>query len=105
MALLMILQGGPLDGEEEIVEGLPSAPGTPLSFYLPHFQVLDQDGAWLSTGITSDYAVVGPGPPPTTGDTWTSSLILEYTGGPFTPPPPNINPSGVYAEDIPWPAS
>lgn len=104
MAVKMILQGGPLDGEQQLVENLNTTPGYEMQFDIPNYQTFDADGeSVVGMGLVAVYAYQGPGPDPGGSDTWTSSSIYEFTGeffvqppGPVTPPGPQPLPPAVF---------
>jgi hypothetical protein len=89
-SVLMILQGGPLDGAEELVEMVPTDPGSKIFFSLPHFQFFDANGEYLYSGLEATYELVGAGPTPdpSAGDYWDASWIFTYEGGVYQPPYP-----------------
>jgi hypothetical protein len=88
MSVKMILQGGPLDREEQLVLDLNTAPGYQMQFNIPNYQTFHTDGeSVLSQGLVAVYGYVGPGPAPGGSDTWTSSEIYEFTGEYFVPAP------------------
>jgi hypothetical protein len=93
----MILTDGPLDGEEELVEMVPTAPGSRMFFNVPTFQFFDTEGNFVSQGLTATYEFVGPGPDPDPdeGDTWDSAWIFTYVGEAYTPPYP---PGAMYPD-------
>src|SRR5262252_2560139 len=91
----MILQGGPLDGEQSLVQDLPRTPGSILTFNVPNWQTFAPDGATLrGLGLQVQYALVGQGPPPvvSNGDTWDTSWIFSFVAESFIPPPAPITP-------------
>lgn len=94
MPVLMILLDGPLDGEDEVVEMVPTAPGSQLLFNIPHFQTFDPnapDEVVIGLGLQAVYAFVGPGPPPDPDvDRWDTSWIYEFTGEAYVPTPPDV---------------
>jgi len=94
MTAKIILQGGPLDGEQQIVLDLNTTPGYQMLFSLPHYQVFASDAQTVNAlGLQVIYAYVGPGPGPGGGDTWTKSGIYQYVAGTSTAPaPPPITP-------------
>lgn len=93
MAVKMILQGGPLDGEEQLVENLNTTPGFEMQFVLENFQTFGPDGESVAgLGLMAVYAYLGPGDAPGAGDTWTSSSIYEFTGEYYIPQPPPLEP-------------
>ena len=95
MTAKMILQGGPLDGESQIVLDINTTPGYQMQFSIPHYQTFAGDAQTvLSQGLMASYAYQGPGPGPGTGDTWTKSGIYVYVAGTAAPPlvPPPITP-------------
>lgn len=93
MAVKMILQDGPLDGEEQLVENLNTTPGFQMQFDIPNYQTFDEAGnSVVGMGLVAVYAYLGPGGAPQAGDTWTSSSIYEFTGEYFVPPPGPIPP-------------
>jgi hypothetical protein len=97
MTVLMRLQGGPLDGEQQIVEMLPTTPGAQLFFNIPNYQTFDPSAPTetvIGVGLQAYYSLVGPGAGPGTGDTWTSSWIFSFTGEAYVPTPPPLYPSG-----------
>jgi hypothetical protein len=97
MAVKMILQDGPLDGEQQLVEDLNTTAGYEMQFNIPNYQTFDAAGeSVVGMGLIAVYVYMGPGPDPVpaNGDTWTSSSIYEFTGEYFIPaPPPLVPPS------------
>jgi hypothetical protein len=89
-SVMMILTGGPLDGEAELVEMVPTAPGSKMFFSLPFFQFFDADGNYLYSGLEATYDLVGPGPDPNPGEGeyWDASWIFTFEGGSYQPPYP-----------------
>jgi hypothetical protein len=106
MTVLMKLEGGPLDGEQQIVEMLPNTTGARLLFNIPNFQTFDPTSgteAVTGLGLQAYYVFVGPGPGPGTGDSWATSWIYSFTGesfvptpGPKPPPGPQVMPAYVF---------
>ena len=89
MTVKMILQGGPLDGEQQIVENLNTTPGYQMQFVMPNHQIFGTAGSGVQAlGLTVIYAYSGPGPGPGAGDTWTTSSIYQYVIGTSSAPPP-----------------
>jgi len=89
----MILQDGPLDGEQQICAALPTDSGSVMYFSLPSFQTFAEDGETVtSLGLTANYILVGEGPPPVpaNGDTWDTSWVYTFAGEEFVPRPPPI---------------
>lgn len=103
MSVKMILQDGPLDGEQQLVLDLPAV-GNDMVINLPNYQTFDPDGETVTgMGLQVTYVVVEEGPPPnpTQGDTWDSSWILEFVEESFVqPPPPVIPPSPPQQEQL-----
>ena len=90
LPVMMILTGGPLDGESQIVEGLPTTIGSELTFNLPNFQTFDpeaEDEVVLAQGLQADYVLLRRGPDPQAGDNWSSSWVFGFTGESFIPTP------------------
>jgi hypothetical protein len=88
----MILQGGPLDGEHQIIAGVVDV-GETMTFNLDTFQHFAADGVTvLQQGLIATYQVTGPGPAPVPpGDTWTVSWYLGFVSAVYTTPvPPNV---------------
>jgi len=91
--VLMILEGGPLDGEEQIVLDVPRNEGATLTFNQWNHQVFDpttheEEEVLLSQGIVVTYRFLGPGRAPDPEfDTWESSWVFEYAGGAYLPTP------------------
>jgi hypothetical protein len=97
MTVKMILQDGPLDGEEQVVLGLNTTPGYNMQFNVPNFQTFHTDGTTVvAQGLVAVYTFLGPGRPPNPDppdfDTWTESWIYEFTGEMTVPVPPPITP-------------
>jgi hypothetical protein len=96
--LVIMLQGGPLDGEVQSVEMVPSTPGDELFFNVPNYQTFDpaqpEVEVLIGQGLQAVYALVGPGPGPGPTDTWLASFIFEFTGEAFVPIPPPLAPPG-----------
>lgn len=91
----MMLQDGPLDGESQIVENLPTDPGDTLVFNIPSFQTFDPQAeaeTVIGLGLQATYSFVGPGPGPGSSDTWTNSWTFEFTGEAFIPTPAPLPP-------------
>lgn len=97
LPLLMILEGGPLDGSYQVVENLNTAVGTLVRFNVPNYQTFDPDQeaeVVLSQGLQAIYALVRQGPLPDAvgnnplwGDNWAFSWIFGFTGEAYVPPP------------------
>lgn len=99
MTVLMILQDGPLDGEQQVVENLNTTPGWEMTFNIPNFQTFDAAGhSVVGMGLVAVYSYLKPGRAPNPGppnfDTWTTSWIYEFTGEYFIPQPGPIVPPG-----------
>jgi hypothetical protein len=93
MSEKMILQGGPLDGEQQLVDNLNETPGYEMQFNVPNYQTFGPDGkSVVGMGLVAVYAYLQPGPAPGGSDTWTSSSIYEFTGEFFVPPPGPVTP-------------
>jgi len=94
MTVKMILQGGPLDGEQQIVENLNTSPGYQMQFIMPNHQIFGTaDQSVQALGLAVAYAYMGPGPGPGGSDTWTASYIYQFVVGTSSaPPPPPITP-------------
>ena len=95
MTVLMLLQGGPLDGEMQIVQVLPTDPGSTLVFNIPNFQTFDpntEDEVVIGLGLMTSYSLIeqGPDPDPDVGDTWDTSWIFGFTGQAYIPTPPDL---------------
>lgn len=106
MSVKLILQDGPLDGEQQLVLDLNTTPGYEMTFNLPNYQTFDDNGTTvLAQGLVAVYSYLGPGPDPDTsaGDTWTSSSIYEFTGEYFIPLPPPLYPPGEGPPPLPVP--
>lgn len=90
----MVLEGGPLDGEEQLVNQLATDPGTVLWLSVPNYQSFHEDGETvIGLGCQAEYALVGQGPPPSVGDTWDTSWVYDYVSESFVAPiPPFIEP-------------
>jgi len=100
MTVLMILQDGPLDGESQIVEVLPTDPGSVMVFNIPNWQTFAPDGTTVvDLGLQVIYSFVRQGRPPNPGDpdfdTWDTSWVFEFAGEEYVPPPPPITPPVV----------
>jgi hypothetical protein len=92
---LITLHGGPLDGEFQIVEMVPTAIGSELIFNVPHFQTFDpnqEEEVVLSQGLQAVYALTGEGSVPTVEDNWNSSWNYEFTGEMYVPTPSPLPP-------------
>jgi hypothetical protein len=91
MAVLMILQDGPLDAEQQMVEMVPTTPGSQLGFNIPWFQTFDPDAdaeVVMGLGLQAVYTLVGQGPAPNPDvDRWDTSWIFEFAGDVFVPTP------------------
>lgn len=101
MTVYMILQGGPLDGEKQIVESLPTDPGSQMLFSIPNWQTFAPDGTTVvDLGLEEVYTYLQPGPPPVpaNGDTWDTSWIFKFAGEVYVPTPPPITPPVVPPE-------
>jgi hypothetical protein len=95
MAVKMILQDGPLAGEQQLVENLNTTPGYEMQFNIPNYQTFDAAGeSVVGQGLVAVYSYLGPGPAPGGSDTWTSSSIYEFTGEYFVQPPGPVTPPG-----------
>lgn len=104
MAVKMILQGGPLDGEEQLVLDLNTTPGYQMQFDIPNYQTFDESGDNVTgLGLVAVYAYLEPGPGPGSSDTWTSSSIYEFVQEYFVPQPPPLYPPGEGPPLIPLP--
>lgn len=91
----MVLQGGPLDGQEQIVQMLPTTPGAQLFFNIPNYQTFEPNTETvIAVGLTAYYALVGQGAGPGIGDSWDTSWIFDFTGEAFVPAPPPLYPPG-----------
>jgi hypothetical protein len=93
MTVLMVLQDGPLDGEEQTVEMLPTTPGSQLRFNIPWFQTFDPDAdeeVVIGLGLQATYTFVGQGSAPDPDDRWDTSWIFEFSGEVFVPTPPPV---------------
>lgn len=100
MTKQMILQGGPLDGEKQVVLDLNTTPGYNMQFSLENFQNFHPDGVTVaSQGLVAVYTFLGPGPAPNPGspafDTWDTSWIYKFTGEVTIPPPSPITPPTI----------
>jgi hypothetical protein len=93
VTMLMILQGGPLDGEHQIVESLPNAPGSTMFFSIPTYQFFDQGGNVVDRGLEVTYSYLSPGPPPDDYDTWNASYIFNFVGEEVYIPPGGLYPT------------
>ena len=114
MSVLMMLQGGPLDGEEQVVLNVPRTPGATMFFNIPSFQTFglvpsgefgdntfgsgvfggsDDDFvvALIGLGLQATYAMLAQGPGPDDGDVWDTSWVFGFAGDVFTPPPPDVD--------------
>jgi hypothetical protein len=103
---LMILQNGPLDGEQQIVASLPNTGGSTMFFNLPHYQFFDaHTGNVVGRGLEVTYTYARPGPPPDTNDTWVNSEVFTYTGETaFLPVPGGLYPTVSVLEPNTGPA-
>ena len=92
MSVKMILQDGPLDGEQQLVLDLPTAPGSMLTFTMPNYQFFDDTGdTVIAQGLQVVYAFLEQGPAPVPpADTWDTSWIYEFAEEFFIPPPPFV---------------
>jgi hypothetical protein len=96
--VMMWLHDGPLDGEQQIVQGTVDEIGRQCVFNIPNYQTFDADGMTLtSLGLQVTYVVTGQAgliPNVGAGDTWDSSWNLEYVPGSYIPPipPPALGP-------------
>lgn len=98
--VLMVLRGGPLDAEQQIVQNLPAI-GMPMTFNLPNYQSFDSEGETVvQMGLVCTYTVAEEGPPPdpTDGDTWVSSWFLDFVADAYIPLPP-IGPTPTPPEE------
>jgi len=96
MTMLMILAGGPLDGEKQICQALNTAIGSIIFFNVPNYQVFHTDNVTvLDQGIEVEYQLASQGGPPGTNDTWTTSWNFNFVPESFVPPPPPVGPPGV----------
>lgn len=90
--VLMMLEGGPLDGEIQVVEMLPTNVGDELFFNVPHFQTFDPNQpdaeVLVGQGLQAIYALSGQGPAPGAGDRWNTSWVFDFTGEVYIPTPP-----------------
>jgi hypothetical protein len=104
----LMLQGGPLDGEQQIVLDISRTPGYPIVFNVPNSQTFAPDGVTLiDLGLQVTYTVATQGPPPDvgSGDTWDTSWFLNFVPESYTPRPPPITPPLVppdYAAPAVW---
>jgi hypothetical protein len=96
-SVMMILQGGPLDGEAQLVEMVPTDPGSKMFFSVPGFQFFDANGNYLYSGLEATYELVGPGPDPDpdAGEYWDAAWIFTFEGGNYQPPYP---PGAMYPD-------
>lgn len=78
MSVMMILQGGNLDGQRQVVENLPHNPGDTLLLNLPHKQTFDDNGLVIDTGLVTTYGYLQDGNPPGSDDVWSASYIYQY---------------------------
>jgi hypothetical protein len=93
MAVKMILQGGPLDGDEQLVLDLNTTPGYEMQFNIPNYQTFAPDGeSVVGLGLVVVYSFLEAGPGPVVGDSWTSSSIYEFAGEFFVAPPGGVTP-------------
>ena len=94
MTMLMILAGGPLDGEKQICQALNTAIGSIIFFNVPNYQVFHTDNVTvLDQGIEVEYQLASQGGPPGTNDTWTTSWNFNFVPESFVPPPPPVTPT------------
>lgn len=106
--VLMILEGGPLDGEEQMVEMVPTTIGAQLRFNMPNFQTFDpttDTEVVTGLGLQAIYALVARGRDPGPADNWDSSWIFTFTGEAFVPVPdplPQPGPSQPVAMAQVW---
>ena len=103
MTMLMILHGGPLDGEEQICQALNTTPGSIIFFNVPNHQYFAPNGTTvIDTGIEVEYALGSPGPPPVpaNGDTWDTSWNFTFVPESFTPLPPPVTPIYPVVPDL-----
>jgi|SRR5215831_9948263 len=93
--LMMILHGGPLDGEQQIISGINTTIGAQIIFNIPNYQTFAPDGVTLiNLGLQVTYAVASQGPPPNVanGDTWDTSWNLNFVYQAFVQPPAPVVP-------------
>lgn len=98
MTVMMLLQGGPLDGERQIVEALPTDPGSLMVFNIPNWQTFAPDGTTVvDLGLEAIYSYLQPGPPPVpaNGDTWDSAWVYQFAEEIYVAPPAPISPPVV----------
>ena len=92
-----MLEGGPLDGEAQVVEMVPTARGSQMLFNLTNYQTFDPEAETetvLSQGLQAIYGLVGEGPDPTVDDRWDTSWIFIFTGESYVPTPAPVPPPG-----------
>jgi hypothetical protein len=95
MSLKMILQGGPLDGEQQLVQALNTTVGSIIFFSMPHYQSFSSGGTTvIDLGLEVEYKLISQGPPPVpaNGDTWDSSWVFGFVPESYTAPPAAITP-------------
>lgn len=91
MLVQMIFEGGPLDGEFQVVQSVSLAPRNHVTFYLPHRQSFDDDGNVVEKGLETTYVYQGE-IPLVPGDYWQANYLYGYGGGKFHPLPDPITP-------------
>jgi hypothetical protein len=91
----LMLVGGPLDGNVQIVLNVPTYPGATLTFNLPNYQTFDVNGSPVSYGLAVTYVFNNEGPPPTSTDTWVTSWYFDFVYEAFVPPGAPITPPGI----------
>jgi len=91
---LMMLHGGPLDGESQICQALNTQIGSIIFFHVPNYQVFHNDNVTvIGQGIEVEYQLVSQGGPPGSTDTWVDSWNFNFVPESFVPPPPPVTPS------------
>lgn len=96
MTMLMILHGGPLDGEQQICQALNTQIGSLIFFNVPNHQYFAPNGTTvIDTGIEVEYQLASQGAPPVpaNGDTWDTSWNFNFVPESFTPLPPPVTPT------------
>lgn len=89
----MMLQGGPLDGKQQIVQALNTEIGSIIFFSLPHYQAFTPDGnTVVDLGLEVEYKLASQGPPPGSSDTWVTSWVFNFVPESYVAPTAAITP-------------
>jgi hypothetical protein len=110
MAVQLLLKGGPLDGEIQVVQSTRTDPNHVLTFNIPTHQSYDVNGDVIDKGLLVNYVFSGEVPlkqgghiDTTVPGVWVGddrvehNYLYHYAGpvGSYVPLPPPINPGDI----------